>query len=122
MPVCEVLAALVPERVLPFASGDSRKRWLRPSPARPKALLETAVGRRKASAPAPGDPGGPGFLACRGRERSQGARRIARCGTRRCVFWRPASFIYGEAQGTGVVRHNPDAKGIAGMMSIILHR
>jgi len=26
VPDCEVLAALVPERVLPFASGDSRKR------------------------------------------------------------------------------------------------
>ena len=28
MPDCEVLAALVPERVLPFASGGSRKRGL----------------------------------------------------------------------------------------------
>jgi hypothetical protein len=26
VPDCEVLAALVPERVLPFASGGSRKR------------------------------------------------------------------------------------------------
>ena len=30
-PDCEVLAALVPERVLPFASGDSRKRGLKPN-------------------------------------------------------------------------------------------
>ena len=28
VPDCEVLAALVPERVLPFASGNSRKRGL----------------------------------------------------------------------------------------------
>jgi hypothetical protein len=28
VPDCEVLAALVPERVLPFASGGSRKRGL----------------------------------------------------------------------------------------------
>jgi hypothetical protein len=31
LPVCEVLAALVPERVLPFASGGSRKRGPEPS-------------------------------------------------------------------------------------------
>src|SRR5271169_2315067 len=31
VPDCEVLAALVPERVLPFASGGSRKRGLKPS-------------------------------------------------------------------------------------------
>ena len=39
----EVLAALVPERVLPFGSGDSRKRW--PGPEK------TAEERRKASGP-----------------------------------------------------------------------
>src|ERR1700685_1262887 len=47
---CEVLAALVPERVLPFASGDSRKRGPRRAGAK---TSEAAVGRRKASAPAP---------------------------------------------------------------------
>jgi len=31
-PDCEVLAALVPERVLPLASGDSRKRGLKAEP------------------------------------------------------------------------------------------
>src|ERR1700691_4395498 len=36
MPDCEVLAALVPERVLPFASGGSRKRWLKPSRGEPR--------------------------------------------------------------------------------------
>ncbi|HTP90100.1 MAG TPA: hypothetical protein VMJ52_00055, partial [Xanthobacteraceae bacterium] len=38
----EVLAALVPERVLPFASGDSRKRW--PGPKKP----QWSAGRRAA--------------------------------------------------------------------------
>ena len=47
---CEVLAALVPERVLPFASGDSRKRGLSRAEAK---TSDAAVGRRKASAPAP---------------------------------------------------------------------
>jgi hypothetical protein len=36
LPVCQVLAALVPERVLPFGSGDSRKRG--PKPSRGQAL------------------------------------------------------------------------------------
>jgi hypothetical protein len=50
VPDCEVLAALVPERVLPFASGDSRKR----GPGRAESKIsDAAVGRRKASAPAP---------------------------------------------------------------------
>ena len=30
LPVCQVLAALVPERVLPFGSGNSRKRGPEP--------------------------------------------------------------------------------------------
>jgi hypothetical protein len=47
----EVLAALVPERVLPFASGGSRKRGS--SRAEVKKTSDAAVGRRKASAPAP---------------------------------------------------------------------
>src|SRR5580704_6606336 len=46
----EVLAALVPERVLPFASGGSRKRGLSRAEAK---TSDAAVGRRKASAPAP---------------------------------------------------------------------
>jgi hypothetical protein len=55
-----VLAALVPERVLPFASGGSRKRG--PEPSRGQTSVNAAVGRRKASAPAPWGPGGPGRL------------------------------------------------------------
>src|SRR6202012_5491984 len=57
MPVCEELAALVPERVLPFASGDSRKRG---TEAEPKArrLLETAVERREARRVLNPGPGG----------------------------------------------------------------
>src|SRR6266851_9957096 len=51
VPDREVLAALVPERVLPFASGGSRKRG--PSRAEGKTSASAAVGRRKASAPAP---------------------------------------------------------------------
>ena len=46
-----MLAALVPERVLPFASGGSRKRGL--SRAEVKKTSDAAVGRREASAPAP---------------------------------------------------------------------
>jgi hypothetical protein len=77
----EVLAALVPERVLPFASGDSRKRGL--SRAESK-ISDAAVGRRKASAPAP-------FFEVLGKswasvlpqweDRREGARRILRCGS-----------------------------------------
>jgi hypothetical protein len=51
VPDCEVLAALVPERVLPSASGGSRKRGL--SRAEAEKTSDAAVGRRKASAPAP---------------------------------------------------------------------
>ena len=47
MPDCEVLAALVPERVLPFASGGSRKRRLEPSPSGPKSLFGNRGGAPK---------------------------------------------------------------------------
>jgi hypothetical protein len=78
-----VLAALVPERVLPFASGGSRKRGL--SRAEAEKASDAAVGRRKASAPAP-------FFEVQGKSRAsvlpqwedrrKGARRIAcRCGS-----------------------------------------
>jgi hypothetical protein len=84
VPDCEVLAALVPERVLPFASGGSRKRGLSRAEAK---TSDAAVGRRKASAPAP-------FFEVQGsikswasvlpqwEDRREGARRIAcRCGS-----------------------------------------
>jgi hypothetical protein len=81
---CEVLAALVPERVLPFASGGSRKRG--PSRAEAQKTSDAAVGRRKASAPAP-------FFEVQGslkswasvlpqwEDRREGARRILGCGS-----------------------------------------
>ena len=49
-PVREVLAALAPGRVLPFAPGNSRKRGPELSQG-VKALASAAVERRKASAP-----------------------------------------------------------------------
>ncbi len=47
-PVCEVLAALAPGRVLPFAPGNSRKRGPELSQG-VRALANAAVERRKAS-------------------------------------------------------------------------
>jgi hypothetical protein len=60
-PDCEVLAALVPERVLPFASGDSRKRGLsragmKPATCRggaPKGERARSVGAELYRDPAP---------------------------------------------------------------------
>ena len=64
-----MLAALVPERVLPFGSGDSRKRG--PEPSRGSNLGDiAAVERRKASAP-------PNPPPQAGEEGEKGARRRA---------------------------------------------
>jgi hypothetical protein len=49
-PVCEVLAALAPGMVLPFAPGNSRKRGPGLS-QEVKALVSAAVERREASGP-----------------------------------------------------------------------
>jgi hypothetical protein len=62
LPVCEVLAALVPERVLPFASGGSRKRWLKPSPSGPNSRLGNRGGAPKGERARSRGPGGPGSL------------------------------------------------------------
>ena len=43
---CEVLAALVPERVLPFVSGDSRKRGLSRAGFKPGEVPRWGAERR----------------------------------------------------------------------------
>jgi hypothetical protein len=79
VPDREVLAALVPERVLPFASGDSRKRGLSRAEAK---TSDAAVGRRKASAPAPFFEVQGGLGPPEWEDRRTDARRIAcRCGS-----------------------------------------
>ena len=96
VPDCEVLAALVPERVLPFASGGSRKR----GPGRAEAKTsDAAVGRRKASAPAPffevqGSMKSWASVLPQWEDRREGARRIAcRCGSGWCASRRSASLL-----------------------------
>ena len=68
-----MLAALAPERVLPFASGGSRKRWLTPS--RGSSLGNRGGAPKGERAPLPTLP--------RKRERAEnkGARHTERCGT-----------------------------------------
>ena len=68
---CEVLAALVPERVLPFASGDSRKRG--PSRAEGKNLGECRGGAPK------------GERACSMRSRRPRSSRSGKTGERACA-------------------------------------
>src|SRR4029077_7212069 len=78
VPDREVLAALVPERVLPFASGGSRKRGLSRAGGK---TSDAAVGRRKASAPAPFFEVPATSVLPQWEDRREGARRIAcRCG------------------------------------------
>jgi hypothetical protein len=60
---------------------------------------ETAVGRRKASAPAPRgskESIGPRSSLRKRGGRSQGARHTERCGTRWCAYRRPASLLSRE--------------------------
>jgi hypothetical protein len=101
MPDREVLAALVPERVLPFASGGSRKRWLKPS--RGSCLGNRGGAPKGERAPLPALP--------RKRERAEnkGARHTERCGTRWCACRRPASLLSREEFGMACVRQNSDA-------------
>jgi len=114
VPDCEVLAALVPERVLPLASGDSRKRGL--SRAGPKARRSAAVGRRKASAPPPRGPGGLGPLQKGGREKGCAPHRFSmRPGPRLLALRLPSfpgrSFWRGRLARLFSVRQSSGAKG-----------
>jgi hypothetical protein len=70
MPDCEVLAALVPERVLPFASGDSRKRWLKPSRGEPR---KPRWGAERRARPPPNPPPQAGEGGEKARAASQDA-------------------------------------------------
>jgi len=88
VPDCEVLAALVPERVLPFASGGSRKRG--PEPSRGSklgAVPRRSAERRARSLPSPAQAGADQRPA---RAASQDAASVG------CALRRSASLLLRE--------------------------
>jgi hypothetical protein len=112
-----VLAALVPERVLPFASGGSRKRWLRPSRGEPRKPRWGAERRARPLQGVQGVHWAPVFSAQAGRtEPRRAPHRKVRHPVVRLSAPRLPSFRGGF--GNGLVRQNSDADASRERMSL----
>jgi hypothetical protein len=108
-----VLAALVPERVLPFASGDSRKRGLsRAEGSKPRMPRWGAERRAR-----PLHEAAASVFSLEGKDRRTDARRIAfRCGPVDALIGAPPPFFQGRTFWRGFLgfKQNSDARRIAG--------